>query len=99
MQQLITTMQFVFVMDSSFVLAKQGKLMIKELFVEHPLSLGETYWQHAKVAFTISWGGLKMCIMAFIHGVFPFLFVHGASNQFKRLQKIIEQRDKKTDTG
>lgn len=50
------------------------------LFMKHPNSLGETYFQHMsyalKFGFKMLWGGLT-CI---IHAIFPFLFMKSASS-------------------
>lgn len=59
--------------------------MIDRLFLSHPRSVGESYWEHAATAgrfgATMVVGGAA-CI---VHAVLPFLFVRTASDSVKRL--------------
>jgi len=53
-------------------MGRLGGLM-KNLFIQHPSEVGETYWQHARFAL---WIGLKLWLLslaAVIHAIFPFL--------------------------
>lgn len=61
-------------------------------FTSHPRAAGESYWQH--LAFTLSMTGrLVLCALALlVHGIFPFLLTHAASNRMKRCQNVLEDR-------
>jgi len=55
------------------------------LFNKHPNSIGESYFQHMRFAFTF---GGKMVIgglACIIHGIFPFLFESTGSTITKKL--------------
>lgn len=61
---------------------------LKNLFVNHPHSVGETYLKHFCFA---SLSGLKLTgagLACIIHSIFPFLFVDTAS---KTIQHITEE--------
>lgn len=58
---------------------------LKRLFTEHPDSVGETYFEHMRVALSFA-GPLSIAaVTAFIHAFLPFLFVTTASSTVKRL--------------
>jgi hypothetical protein len=61
-------------------------------FTDHPKSIGETYWQHFSFAFNVSLGCLLISALAFIHAIFPFLFVTAASDRLERISKAIQDR-------
>lgn len=53
---------------------------MKNIFTDHPHSIGETYWQHLCYAWLT---GLKMIfagVLCIIHAIFPFLFPTAASS-------------------
>lgn len=58
---------------------------MKNIFTEHPNSLGETYFQHlffaAKFGLGMTIGGLA-CLT---HSIFPFLFKNTGSNFLLRM--------------
>jgi Family of unknown function (DUF6356) len=54
-------------------------------FVEHPASVGETYTQHLRSAWSFSLGMLVGGIACFIHGLLPFFFVTTGSSMVRRL--------------
>jgi Family of unknown function (DUF6356) len=59
--------------------------MFKRLFVNHPASVGETYFEHMAVAFGFGFkmlGGASACI---IHGIVPCLFERTGSRAILRL--------------
>ncbi len=61
-------------------------------FTRHPREIGESYFHHLAHA---SRSGLRLIgsgIACLIHGVFPFLFVHTASDTVKDMHKGIAKR-------
>jgi hypothetical protein len=44
------------------------------LFTEHPATVGETYLQHMRSAFSFAATMILTGLACFIHGLFPFLF-------------------------
>ena len=63
--------------------------MFNRLFVDHPKSVDEGYWEHfgvaARFALTMIWGGL----CGLVHAVVPGLCVKTGSNTVRRLNQII----------
>jgi hypothetical protein len=53
---------------------------IKNLFFDHPNSLGEGYVMHMLVGLAYSFGLLYASIACLIHSFFPFLFTTTASS-------------------
>ena len=51
-----------------------GHGTLRDLFTDHPKTVGETYWQHLFVAAWFSSRLLIAGIACLIHAVFPFLF-------------------------
>jgi hypothetical protein len=59
--------------------------MIFRLFVEHPRSVGESYFQHMASATSF---GVRMVAAGFaclLHGLLPFLFVRTGSSTIRHL--------------
>lgn len=53
---------------------------MKNIFTDHPESIGETYWQHF---FFASLFGIKMVaagLACLVHAIFPMFFVKTGSN-------------------
>ena len=48
--------------------------MLKKLFVEHPQSVGETYFEHMGVAFGFGFRMLGAALACMVHGLIPGLF-------------------------
>jgi hypothetical protein len=46
--------------------------MIRDLFRDHPASVGETYWQHMAVAGRFGMRMLAGSIGCFVHALLPF---------------------------
>lgn len=72
--------------------------MIDRTFLAHPRSVGESYWQHFRVAgsFGVAMvvGGLK----ALVHAVLPNAFETAGSDTIRRLHTImVEKRGAKRD--
>lgn len=53
---------------------------MKNMFTNHPSSVGETYWEHMKNASTYGFNMLFGGIACLIHSVFPFIFKNTGSN-------------------
>ena len=53
--------------------------MLRKLFVEHPESVGESYFQHMGVAFGFGFHMLGAALACIIHGLVPGLFVKTGS--------------------
>lgn len=56
-----------------------------KLFTAHPRSIGETYFEHMRVASSFGWPMLGAGIACLLHGIFPFLFQHTGSTVVRRL--------------
>ena len=65
---------------------------MKNIFNNHPSSVGETYLQHLSKAFFFGYKLMVMSIQAFIHGIFPWCFEHTVSNKIKKLNNILQKR-------
>jgi len=66
--------------------------MLSEWFASHPRSVGETYFEHQRVAFGFSGALLKAGLACFIHGLFPALFQTTASRAVTELRAKIAAR-------
>lgn len=70
--------------------------MIKRAFTEHPASVGESYFEHMRMAFGFSAkmiGGGFACL---IHSIFPFLFVTTGRRCIEELNcRMVLHRDKR----
>ncbi len=70
---------------------------MRNIFTEHPRSIGETYHGHAYFAACTGaqmiWAGLA-CI---IHGVLPFVFSNTASQTVNALHESFENRIMSSD--
>jgi len=60
---------------------------MRELFSEHPASVGETYVEHMGVAFSFGWAMLGGGLACLVHGVFPFLFTSTGSRTVAALHE------------
>lgn len=56
-----------------------------KLFTTHPRSVGETYFEHMRVASSFGWPLLGAGFACLLHGIFPFLFQHTGSSTVRRL--------------
>ncbi len=65
---------------------------MKNIFNNHPSSVGETYLQHLSKAFSFGYKLTVMSIQAFIHGIFPWCFEHTVSDKIKKLNDILQKR-------
>lgn len=68
----------------------------KAAFTEHPAEADESYGQH--LWFSISMAGrlLACSVVLLIHGLFPFMCCHTASQKMKKCQSVMTERAKMT---
>jgi len=67
--------------------------LFNRLFVQHPQTVDETYFEHMRFA---GWFALKLLtagLAALVHAIVPALFEHTAGNIIRQLHKRIENRD------
>ena len=62
------------------------------IFTKHPLSVGESYIQHMMKALQFSVIFFMLCIIAFIHALFPFWFVSTASIWIHNINDKMQER-------
>lgn len=65
---------------------------MKNIFNDHPNSIGESYSQHLLKSISF---GLKLIIIAFysfVHAILPFFFTNRVSNSIIKLNKILQNR-------
>lgn len=65
---------------------------MKNIFTEHPNSLGETYWQHMKFAFLFGFYFLVGGTACLIHAIFPFLFQKTGSHYLLKMMHFYIER-------
>jgi hypothetical protein len=66
--------------------------MLKRIFLDHPSSIGETYFEHQRNAFRFAaslFGGALAC---FIHGVIPSCFLTTGSETVRDLHNRMSNR-------
>lgn len=66
--------------------------MIRQLFREHPASVGETYAEHLEFAL---WGSAylaKTALILLIHGIVPAIHKTTASTRIAGLNNLIQMR-------
>ena len=67
---------------------------MKNLFTEHPRSVGETYLQHGFQAMRFAFTFLILFFIALVHAILPFLFARTASDIVCEMSKDMECRKK-----
>lgn len=79
-------------------LAQAGNLwqQVKAAFTEHPAEAGETYGQHLIFTVGMALRLLATSVVLIIHGIFPFMCCHTASQKMKRCQAVMAERAKMT---
>lgn len=66
--------------------------LINRLFVRHPQTVDETYFEHMRFA---AWFAVKLLAAgsaALMHALIPALFEHTAGNIIRQLHRRIENR-------
>jgi Family of unknown function (DUF6356) len=72
--------------------------MIRRIFLDHPKTVGESYWEHFGVA--TGFGGAMIVggVKAVLHGFFPNVFQTAGSDTVRNLHAIlVEKRSAKRD--
>ena len=69
--------------------------MLKNLFTEHPGSMGESYLTHCRVAIGFALQFLVAGIACLIHAVLPIVFVRTGSRRLARLNQLMSQHARK----
>jgi Family of unknown function (DUF6356) len=67
-------------------------MSLKRLFTEHPDSVGESYFEHMRVALSFAGPLLAAGGAALVHAFLPFLFLTTASTTVKRLHARMTSR-------
>lgn len=66
--------------------------MIDRIFLSHPRTVGESYWEHFRVASgfgaAMLWGGVK----AVVHAVFPNVCKTSGSDTVRRLHAVLVEK-------
>ena len=68
---------------------------MKNIFTEHPIEVGETYFQHLRKALSFSLKLLLMSFQALLHAFIPCLCVASVSEKIKRMSQLLESRKEK----
>ena len=65
---------------------------MRNLFKEHPNSVGETYFQHFLKSCSFGIKLLLIAMRAFVHAIFPWCFEHSASDRISKLNDVLQSR-------
>jgi hypothetical protein len=65
---------------------------MKNIFTEHPDSVGESYLQHMKFASLFGFNMIIGGLACFIHAIFPFLFQKTAGNYLLKMTYFFVER-------
>ena len=68
-------------------------MSLKRLFTEHPEAVGESYFEHMRVALSFAGPLLAAGCAALVHAFLPFLFLTTASTIVKRLYARMTNRN------
>ena len=75
-------------------------MSFRDLFTEHPASVGETYWQHLASAWGFSWRMMLASLACLIHALLPFLFEKTGSQAITRLHdRMVVNRHRQARQG
>jgi hypothetical protein len=66
--------------------------MIDRIFLRHPRSVGESYVEHAGVAFGFGMRMIAGGLACMVHGIVPSLFTRTGSNTVKSLYGRMKSR-------
>ena len=70
-------------------------MYLKQLFLDHPASVGETYWQHFASAMSFCASMLLAALCCAIHALLPFVFQKSASRIIANLHdRVVAHRSR-----
>jgi hypothetical protein len=72
---------------------KKGQSMFRQLFLSHPASVGETYFQHQRMALSFALPLLGAGLAAMAHALVPGFCEHTAGDVIRQLHGRLERRD------
>ena len=67
-------------------------MALRRLFTEHPDAVGETYFEHMRVALSFAGPLSVAAVAALVHAFLPFLFVSTSSRTIKGLHARMASR-------
>ena len=70
----------------------KGVAVFRRLFLSHPQSLGESYFQHQRVALSFALPLLGASLAAFLHALVPAVCERTAGNTIRKLHGRLEKR-------
>ena len=74
--------------------------MLHRLFLEHPHSVGEGYWQHQRKAFMFGASMVSSGMACLIHALIPALFQKTGSSTVARLHDVmVVNRTRRAEQG
>ncbi len=65
---------------------------MRNIFKEHPNSVGETYFTHFFKSFSFGLKLILIAVRAFTHAIFPWCFEHSTSDKIKELNDVLQDR-------
>jgi len=70
----------------------KGVAVFHRIFVSHPQSVGESYFQHQRVALSFAFPLLGAGLAAFLHALVPAVCERTAGNTIRKLHGRLEKR-------
>ncbi len=67
---------------------------LKKYFLKHPNNVGMTYLKHMKFSFNLSSIFLNASYQAFIHGIFPEIYITSSTDTSKKISNLLNHRSK-----
>ena len=65
---------------------------MKNIFKEHPNSIGESYFKHFLKSCSFGVKLILIAVRAFIHAIFPWCFEHSTSEKIRELNDLLQVR-------
>ncbi len=65
---------------------------MKNIFRDHPNSVGETYFEHFLTSFGFGVKLILIAMRAFVHAIFPWCFKYSTSNRISKLNDDLQSR-------
>ena len=63
------------------------------IFIKHPKEVGETYYEHLFEAWRYSLSLFRLFLIAFIHGILPFIFKKTVSEKIIKMGNELKNRN------